>query len=133
MPKYVTKQRMALLEYLSKHPDEQLSARDIAASLEPESVSVSAVYRNLNELESDGSVRRVTRHGSREVLYQYLDAAPCREQLHMSCQKCGRTYHMDPAGAERLIRTLEQLEHFQLDRSATVLYGLCRYCQEVRL
>ena len=133
MPKYVTKQRTALLEYLSRHPDEQISARDIAASLEEESVSISAVYRNLNDLETDGSVRRVTRHGSREVLYQYLDAAPCREQLHMSCRRCGRTYHMNPAQAEQLIEAVARLEHFQIDRGATVLYGLCRDCQEARI
>ena len=91
MPKYMTKQRKTLLSYLSGHADEKLSARQIEADLKQEGISISAVYRNLSELEKEGKVRRVNQSGSREVFYQYTDSAHCKECLHLSCEKCGKT------------------------------------------
>lgn len=54
MPRYTTRQREALLDYLSRHPDQPLTVREIAAGVEPDGVSLSAVYRNLAELEAAG-------------------------------------------------------------------------------
>ena len=59
MPKYMTKQRKALLSFLSAHADEKLSARQIAQTLSGEGISISAVYRNLSALEQEGKIRRV--------------------------------------------------------------------------
>lgn len=129
MPKYMTKQRKILLAYLSQHADESLTARQIASSLAEHDISISAVYRNLSDLESEHKVRRVSMGGSREICYQYTDAEKCRESLHLSCQKCGRTYHMDMAGANILVNRVEQNEKFKIDRTNTVLYGICETCQ----
>ena len=129
MPKYMTKQRRLLLEFLQTHPDQLLSAGEIAAAIPEEPVSVSAVYRNLADLERDGKVRRLSRQGSRETFFQYTDAAECRNCLHLSCTRCGKTFHMAPGGTERLAREVEAQEMFQLDRSETVLFGLCRDCR----
>ena len=94
MSSYSTRQRKALLAYLSRHPDELLSARQIADALADEKISLSAVYRNLAQLEAEEKVRRSSKSGTREVYYQYLDAESCKGALHMSCVKCGRTFHM---------------------------------------
>ena len=61
MPKYSTQQRKALLHYLSEHPDEHLSTRQIAQALAAKKISLSAVYRNLAALEAEGKVRRCAR------------------------------------------------------------------------
>ena len=58
MPKYMTKQRKTLLSYLSGHADEKLSARQIEADLKQEGISISAVYRNLSELEKEAAAAR---------------------------------------------------------------------------
>ncbi len=130
MPKYMTKQRKLLLEYLSRHADEKLTARQIEQALSGEGVSISAVYRNLSELEKDGRLRRVGQSGSREAVYQYADEAHCKDRLHLSCEKCGRTYHMNLPGAEMLINNLAQSDEFTIDKANTVLYGVCRECKE---
>ena len=44
MSSYSTRQRKALLAYLSRHPDELLSARQIADALADEKKSASAPY-----------------------------------------------------------------------------------------
>ena len=130
MPKYMTKQRKSLLEYLSAHADEKLSARQIEADVSGAGVSMSAVYRNLSDLEKEGKVRRVNQSGSREVFYQYIDGAHCKECLHLSCEKCGKTYHMNMQGAEMLIQNLAQSDEFTIDKANTVLYGVCRDCKK---
>ena len=130
MQSYHTHQRTVLLDFLSQHPDEQFSARQIAQALTSEQISISAVYRNLAVQEKAGKVRRVSKTGSREVFYQFTDAVPCREALHLSCKKCGKTYHMNTAGAERLIQSVAQVENFQIDKAETVLYGICAACQK---
>lgn len=99
MSSYSTQQRKALLAYLSRHPDELLSARQIADALADEKISLSAVYRNLAQLEAEEKVRRSSKSGTREVYFQYLDAESCKGALHMSCVKCGRTFHMASGNA----------------------------------
>ena len=93
MPRYTTRQREALLDYLSRHPDQPLTVREIAAGVEPDGVSLSAVYRNLAELEAAGLIRRESRPGSREAVVQYVGAENCRGHLHLTCTRCGRTVH----------------------------------------
>ena len=130
MPRYMTKQRKLLLSFLSQHADESLTARQIALALTEHDISISAVYRNLADLESERKVRRISKGGSREAYYQYADAEECKACLHLSCQKCGRTYHMDMAEANILVNSVAKNEKFKIDRTNTILYGVCEACQE---
>ena len=126
----MTKQRKALLNYLSMHADERLSAKQLEDALKSEGISISAVYRNISELEREGKVRRVNNSGSREVFYQYTDGAHCKDCLHLSCEKCGKTYHMNSAVAQTLIENLAQSDEFTIDKANTVLYGVCGDCRK---
>ena len=130
MPKYNTRQRQLLMDYLSAHTDESLTAADIAQALSPEGVSVSAVYRNLSDLEADGRLQRSSRTG-KELRYRYK-AETCRGCLHLSCTRCGRTYHMDRDGADQLVLSVARREGFAVDRAETVLYGICENCRCTR-
>ena len=85
MPKYMTKQRKALLAFLSGHADEELTAKQLETALSGEGISISAVYRNLSDLEKEGKIRRVSKSGTREVYYLYTDSDSCKDCLHLSC------------------------------------------------
>ena len=130
MAKYMTKQRQILLDYFSRHTHEAFSAKQIADALGEDRISPSAVYRNLAVLEKDGLLKRVSRPGSHEAFFQYTDDSECCEKLHLSCKRCGKMYHMNSSGAELLIHAIEEKEGFSVDRSETVLYGLCEACQK---
>lgn len=130
MTKYATKQRKVLLDYLHRHADEQLTVREISEALSDDAISTSAVYRNLAALEEDGQVRRLSKSGAREVFYQYAGAAHCRDCLHLSCKKCGKTYHMNTGEAERIIQSVAALDGFAIDKTDTVLYGVCGECRQ---
>lgn len=129
MSKYMTKQRKLLNEYLQGRTDESISANQIAEALS-DKISKSAVYRNLSDMEAEGKLRRVTSEGSREVIYQYVDEEKCHNCLHLSCKKCGKTYHMKHLAAESLIDNVEANEEFVIDKEKTVLYGICKDCRK---
>ncbi len=129
MPNYSTKQRRALIDYLSSHTDEQLSAGIIAKELKAQGISLSAVYRNLRTLEAEGKVRRNTKDGSRQVFYRYVDNDNCKGHLHLCCKKCGKTFHMQSEETEKLVNSIAENDNFKIDKSDTILYGMCKMCQ----
>ena len=63
------------------------------------------------------------------AFYQYLDARGCKGALHMSCVKCGKTFHMADSNAALFAKHLAQSEQFTLDAADTILYGICSDCK----
>ena len=129
MAKYVTKQRKRLLEYLSAHTDEQFTVRQIADALAADQISISAVYRNLSALEEEGLLKRSVRENTREVYYQYIAAEACKDSLHLSCRVCGKSIHLGKKEADQLIQNTLNSTGFQIDKSETILYGVCKSCR----
>ncbi len=130
MAKYHTKQRDMLISFLESNVDVPLSAGQIGEALKIEGISLSAVYRNIAALESEGKLIRHTKGGSREVYYQYISADCCRQKLHLSCTKCGKISHMETVSANRICEDIESLEDFSLNTGETVLFGLCANCRK---
>ncbi|EDN00895.1 transcriptional regulator, Fur family [Pseudoflavonifractor capillosus ATCC 29799] len=128
MKKYDTRQRDYLISFLNEHPDQLLSVRQIAQELCAQQISLSAVYRNLSQLEAEGLIRKSVKPGSREAYYQYVGAEDCHSHLHLSCTRCGKTFHMDAAHTAQLTRAMSELDGFDLDILKTVLYGICQNC-----
>lgn len=128
MKKYDTRQRDHLINFLNQHPDQLLSVRQIAQELCSQQISLSAVYRNLSQLEAEGLIRKSIKSGSREAYYQYVGAEGCHSHLHMSCTRCGKTVHMDAEHTAQLTRALSELDGFDLDILKTVMYGICQDC-----
>ena len=130
MAKYLTRQRKQLLAYLAAHTDEQMTARQIADALAADQISISAVYRNLAALEEEGLLKRSVREGTREVFYQYIAAEECKDSLHLSCRICGKSIHLGRTDAEQLIQNTLKTTGFQIDKSETILYGICEDCRK---
>ena len=114
---------------MEAHADEQMSIQKIASDLEEQKVSSSAVYRNLFELEKENRVKRCIRDNSREVLYQYIDLPECRSSLHLMCRVCGRMFHLEPEQTNKLVEHVEKAQGFVIDKSETILYGVCKDCR----
>ncbi len=129
MQRYSTKQRRAMLDYMIRHKDESVSANQIAEELKENGISISAVYRNLASLEEEGKVTKISKGGSRKVYYRYTAAEDCRSHIHLSCRQCGKTYHMDIPATEALVSNVEKDSDFSVDRSSSVLYGICGSCR----
>ena len=132
MKKYVTKQRNALMDMLEAHADETLSAEMIHSLIADDTVSLSAVYRNLSELENEGRVQRIVRPGSRSVLFRCIGEKRCKEKIHLSCSECGKTEHLSDETAAGLVEFVKNNSGFALDKNETVLYGICGDCKKSR-
>ena len=127
MVKYLTKQRRQLIRYLEQHTDELLTAQDISQALN--GISVSAVYRNLSAME-DGLLKRSIRENTREAFYQYIAAPGCKDSLHLSCRICGKSIHLGDPETQQLLDSTLKTTGFQIDKSETILYGICADCQQ---
>ena len=81
------------------------------------------------ELEKENRVKRCIRDNSREVLYQYIDLPECRSSLHLMCRVCGRMFHLEPEQTNKLVEHVEKAQGFVIDKSETILYGVCKDCR----
>ena len=100
MSGYNTKQRRALLAFLEEHPDELLTARQMADALAEKQISLSAVYRNLAQLEAEEKVRRSAKSGlqgraAHELCEVRKNLSHGRQQRRTVCKALGaeRTIH----------------------------------------
>lgn len=132
MIKYKTEQRKILQDLFFDHPHELLSAKDIQNAIGKETISISTVYRNLAGLERDGLVRRYIKNGSKEAYYQYTGTRECRDHIHLTCERCGKTVHMALEDTNELVQSVSKYNNFSVDRSTTVLFGVCGACSAHR-
>ena len=130
MAKYTKKQRRCLMEYLSVHTDEEMTAREIAEALTEEHISLSAVYRNLSALEEEGMVRRCVSDQASEAVYRYIAPETCKASLHLSCRICKKSIHLNAADTEVLLQAALVHHGFQIEKTETVLYGICERCRK---
>lgn len=127
---YKTSQRELLTDYLKSNADQLQSAEKIASALCADGkISVSAVYRNLAKLVSEGYVRRVPDEGGRAMLYQYVDFRRCDSHFHLSCMVCGRVIHMDDDVSGDVLRLIYRAADFTVSENKTFLYGVCSNCR----
>ncbi len=128
MPSYNTRQRELLADYLSKHTDEKITARQIEDALHDDKISISAIYRNLAILEKDGQVKRCVGDGSREVYFQYIASNLCKNSIHLACRVCGKYFHLEQNCMNTLMKDVKHSNGFSIDTADSVLYGVCRDC-----
>lgn len=128
MKKYATEQRTLLHAFFEKHRDCQYTVEEIAKHLSGNAISISAIYRNINDLVEEGLAGKFPSTGGRKFLYQYIGNETCSEHLHLKCNQCGQIFHMDDKSMEQLLLAAMKHDAFSIDRKRTVLYGSCKAC-----
>lgn len=129
---YKTKQKEKILKYLTSRPNQHITAQEISVHMSTEGtpIGTATIYRYLDQLVTDGTLRKYTIDSRTGACFEYLPhAESCGRHFHLKCMKCEKLYHVT---CEHLCE-LEQhiLEHhgFRIDQSKTVLYGICESCQ----
>lgn len=127
--KYTTEQRAVLLAFLKEHSDQQFTVEELAAQLCGKyPISLSSIYRNVNQMVTEGALAKYSRNNSRKFVYQYIGNRLCQEHLHLKCQRCGRLFHMDDRSVKNILEAVLEANNFSVDREKTVLYGNCQKC-----
>ena len=130
---YTTRQRKAILDYLTARPEELFSAEELMLALREagENIGLATVYRNLDKLASQDILTRILPGDGSGAKYEYLAKTAAAEgHYHMVCQECGRTLHINCGQLAQLAAHIKKDHDFILDRSRTVLYGCCSQCAE---
>ncbi len=128
---YKTKQRESIVAYLKENKDNHVSVNDIISFLDKinSPVALTTVYRYLDKLIKDGSVRKYLIEDTRSALYQYIDnGSQCNFHYHLKCLDCGILMHIDCNYLQDIDTHLNSHHKFKLDNSKTVLYGHCEHC-----
>ncbi len=132
---YKTKQKEQVLQYFADHVGQHVTAQEISRHLSESGtpVGTATIYRCLDHLVADGTLRKYTIDSRTGACYEYAPhAGNCRQHFHLKCMQCETLYHVT---CEQL-STLDShvLEHhgFSIDHSKTVLYGICEHCREAQ-
>lgn len=129
--KYKTRQREAILALLREHPKTCFSAKDVCLALKEagHKAGVATVYRTLDLLVEDGSIKRFDQGKAKGSTYQYATENPaCEHHLHLKCRQCGELFHLECASFSSLHTHLCEEHGFLLNQADTILYGTCRNC-----
>lgn len=87
------------------------------------SVSKATVYRNLNLLAEDGSIRKLQIPGEAERFDHNV-----REHYHVRCLKCGRVFDVDMAVIPELESRINDRHGFVFLGCDIVFKGICPDC-----
>lgn len=129
MKEYQTSQRMAIMSFFEKNPQMRVSSDDVLALLSSEvELSRSAVYRNLNKMVDEKLLEKSVQPNGRKTLYQYAGIEHGCSRVHLRCERCGKTFHMEREDDDKKLDSLLRANGLSLDNSSTVLLGTCKDC-----
>ena len=128
---YNTRQKRVLLNFLKERGLRHFSVDDVVFEMQDrgERVGRSTVYRYLELLAEQGSVRKY-QNVQGVTQYQHVeDAGQCGGHFHMMCSRCGELLHVDCGLIGALSEHLMQEHDFMLDPRETILVGICGKCR----
>ncbi len=131
--RYQTRQRQVILDFFREHMNECFSAKSLRCALAGEHVSLgeATVYRTLDLLCKEGSLRRFQADQGGGATYQYAThSTDCQHHLHLKCQQCKQLFHLDCSHLHKLSEHLYDSHDFRVSQSDTILYGICKDCAE---
>lgn len=128
---YKTTQRTQLHDFLKEHPHSYFTVKQLAETLSDSGadISISAIYRNLSDLIEMGAIKKTVKKNSRDAYYRYVDSDICRNKIHITCSMCGKIFHMNSTLSNLIQEQLLQQNEFELDKSKTVISGICKECR----
>lgn len=133
MDKYKTRQSATVTKCLEENCEKALTVDEIVDLLKNQGTPVgkTTVYRHIDRLVSQGSVRKFSDEGSSGATYQYVhDHHHCSEHFHLKCSSCGELVHLGCEFMKGIDEHILSHHGFRVDNSKTVLYGICKSCSD---
>lgn len=128
---YQTKQKKAILDYLTQSSKQHVTIPQIAKHLKDVGVSVSipTIYRCMDALVADGVVKKYVLDGNAGSCFQYEDDSVGPENLfHFRCCKCHELLHFQSKELQMLDAYFAKHADAKIDLAQTVFYGTCESC-----
>lgn len=72
----------------------------------------------------------LSEHTDEQMTARQIAAEECKDSLHLSCRVCGKSIHLGEKEAEQLLHSTFESTGFQIDKTETILYGICADCRK---
>ena len=132
---YQTRQKQKIIEYLSEHKGDYVTAGELAEFFRQsgEAVSLTTVYRQLEKLAAEKRVEKYHIDGKKSACFCAVDesAGGDEDNLTMKCQSCGEIVHFSCPDLGHLYAHFAEEHRISIDPRKTVFYGKCDKCQRV--
>ena len=130
--RYQTKQKEFLISLIQNYGEAPFQASDIVKQVKHEEMSPSraTIYRLLDELESEGVLRKYFLENQTASMYQYVEHKTCHEHLHAICERCGVLYHIDCREFNEMVDHIQKHHKFYVDIEKSSFLGQCERCIE---
>ena len=129
---YHTQQRCALLAFLSAHADEQFTVEQLLAAMGDEAPGRSTVYRALDRLVEEGTVRRFAPGERRQRGLSGHGSGPLRRAPAPQVRGLRAADPSDEGVSDALQSDLLRAAGFTVDGRSTTIYGTCAACGRKR-
>lgn len=130
---YRTKQKETIMEFLQRNGDAHVTIDQVVGYLREQGASVgrTTVYRYLEKLTEQGTLRKYFIEEGMGACYQYVaDPSNCCQHFHLKCTSCGKLFHVECGELDALGGHLLEHHGFLVDHTKTVFYGLCEACRK---
>ncbi len=129
----MTNQRRIILEEL-RNSNKHLSADELYVLVKKKlpNISISTVYRNLEELSNQGLIRKIS-----PIQTPKIFDANIRPHFHIRCVKCGRISDVPPSMVHKIIEgvdtstaMVEKITGYDVIGYHLEFLGICPDCQK---
>ena len=127
--KYHTKNKNKILKCLIANSNKHLTIEQIDSLLDGQ-VPLASIYRNVDDLVEEGTIRKYIVDRNNSACYQYIGDGNEHNHFHLLCSKCGKLIHLECHEVEHLISHIEEEHGFKVDISKVTLYGICPDCRK---
>ena len=129
---YKTRQKDCLTEFFKENPDRQYSAKEISDTVcKDNKIGKSTVYRLIEKMVNEGTLKRFRGEDAKSVLYQYVGIHnECNSHFHLKCTNCGILIHLECNSMIYIKEHIKLHHNFNVDVSKTIMYGVCSKCFE---
>lgn len=126
-----TKQKAIILNCIKENVKEHITVDDVYELLKKNNhhVGQATIYRYLNQLESEGIVKKYSFMCKKGACFRYLGAkSKCKEHYHLMCDVCGEVKHIEDSSLQQLLDGLQKKHKFMINDTKTMFYGICKRC-----
>jgi Fur family ferric uptake transcriptional regulator len=128
---YNTKQGEAVLEYLSAHKGNYITAAQIVEHFQSggNMASRTTIYRQLSRLVQEGKVQKYAFEGISGACYQYVNQSRNKHcSYHLKCEGCGEITDLKCNEVDLVSQHIYETHDFRVNDQKTVFYGKCKTC-----
>jgi len=132
---YQTEQRKTLVDFMKKNRESSFTIEELVIRMQSDLASgsvpgKSTVYRLMQKIVSEGTVKRFVKGNSRQFVYQITGCEHFDKHLHLKCVECGKLFHMSNQLSDDVFKQIFADSNFSIDEEQTVLFGKCAECRK---